>query len=131
MRGLGELTVCYNGACPVCRAEIEHYRRRAPADADLRFLDVAAQPEEAARLGLVGDSPLRRLHAVGADGRVVAGVAAFTEVWQRLPGYRWLARLVGRPLPRRLAEMGYERIAAPLLFRLHLRRQRHAGSGRG
>jgi predicted DCC family thiol-disulfide oxidoreductase YuxK len=131
MAEAGELTVCYNGACPVCRAEIEHYRRRAPQGAALVFLDVAADPGAAARLGLAGDRPFRRLHAIDAHGRILSGVAAFAQVWERLPGYRWLARLVGRPLPRRLAGFAYERLAAPLLYRLHLRRERRRRSGRG
>ena len=131
MDGVRELTVCYNGACPVCRAEIDHYSHVAPADAGLTFLDVAADPAAAARLGLDGDRPFRRLHAVDAQGRIVGGVTAFVQVWQRLPAYRWLARLVDRPLAGRIAAFAYERIAAPVLFRLHRRRQRRATSRRG
>jgi predicted DCC family thiol-disulfide oxidoreductase YuxK len=131
MDGMSEITVCYNGACPVCRAEIEHYRRCAPSDARLTLLDVAADPVAAARLGLAGDRPFRRLHAIDAQGRIVGGVAAFAQVWRRLPGYRFLARLVDKPLARNLAAFAYERVAAPLLFYLHQRRQRRTGSGRG
>lgn len=131
MSDSGELTVCYNGACPVCRAEIDHYRGRAPDTAGLRFLDVAADPVGAARLGLSGDRPFRRLHTVDATGRIAGGVAAFAEVWRRLPGYRWLARFTDHRLSRGVAEFAYERLAAPLLFRLHQRRQRRADSGGG
>ncbi len=131
MADSGELTVCYNGACPICRAEIDHYRALAPEDADLRFLDVAADPGGAARLGLVGDRPLRRIHAVDSGGRIAGGVAAFAQIWQRLPRYRWLARLVRRPGLHALTSFAYERMAAPTLFRLHRWRQRRARSGGG
>lgn len=118
------IVVCYNGACPVCRAEIEHYRGRAADGSGLTFLDVAADPVAAARLGLAGDRPFRRLHTVDSSGKVVGGITAFAQVWERLPGYGWLAATVGHPIPRTMAEFCYERLAAPLLFRLHLRRQR-------
>ena len=127
-----EITVCYNGACPVCRAEIGHYRRMAPENAGLVFLDVAANPEGAARLGLVGDLPFRRLHAVDRQGRIVGGVDAFAQVWRRLPGYAWLARLLSWRPARAIASSAYDRVAAPVLFAWHRRRERRAAvSGRG
>lgn len=119
------VTVCYNGSCPVCRAEIGHYQ--GIAGADLAWRDVAADPGFAARHGLEGDAPFRRLHALAADGRLLAGLDAFAAVWDRLPRYRPLARLVRLPLVRPAAEILYERVAAPLLFALHRRRQARGG----
>jgi predicted DCC family thiol-disulfide oxidoreductase YuxK len=116
------LVVCYNGSCPVCRTEIEHYRQLDSGNDTLAFLDVTADPAAAARHALVGDTPLRRLHAVAADGRLLAGLDAFIAIWERLPRYRWLARLVQRSGVRPAAGWAYERIAAPLLFALHRRR---------
>lgn len=118
------ITVCYNGSCPVCRAEIDHYRGQADPASGLAWLDAAADPAAAARHGLAGDDPFRRLHAVTADGRVLAGMEAFAAVWDRLPRYRWLARLVRRPALRHAAEVLYERAAAPVLFAMHRRRER-------
>jgi predicted DCC family thiol-disulfide oxidoreductase YuxK len=116
------LVVCYNGSCPVCRTEIEHYRQLDAGNNTLAFLDVTADPAAAARHALVGDTPLRRLHAVAADGRLLAGLDAFIAIWERLPRYRSLARLVQRSGVRPAAGWVYERIAAPLLFALHRRR---------
>ena len=119
------VTVCYNGSCPVCRAEIGHYQ--GIAGADLAWRDVAADPGFAARYGLEGDAPLRRLHAVTPDGRLLAGLDAFAAVWERLPRYRLLARIVCLPLVRPLAGLIYERVAAPILFATHRRRQARGG----
>lgn len=122
----GPLTVCYNGTCPVCRAEIDHYRARSMPGDGLAFRDVAAQAGDELHPALAGDAGFRRLHALTADDRLLAGIDAFIAVWERLPRYRWLARLARwRPM-RRLAGALYERAAAPLLFRLHQRRQRAA-----
>ena len=118
MPGPQSLTVCYNGACPVCRAEIEHYRRAAGDGSALRFLDVAADAAAAARHGLTGDTAYRRLHTIAPDGSVLAGIPAFVAVWERLPRYRWLARAMAWPLLRACAAWGYERLAAPALFRV-------------
>jgi predicted DCC family thiol-disulfide oxidoreductase YuxK len=126
--GRDTLTVCYNGACPVCRAEIDHYRTLTkPAD-QLIYRNVAAAPAEDLDPRLKGDTGFRRLHALTADGRLFAGIDAFIAVWERLPRYRWLARLARRGPVRRIAGFLYERAAAPLLFRLHQRRQRSAAA---
>lgn len=124
------LAVWYNGACPVCRAEIAHYRALTGPDDRLAYHDVAAAPAGSLDPRLGGDSGFRRLHALTADGRLLAGIDAFIAVWERLPRYRWLARLVRRRQVRGIAGFLYERAAAPLLFRLHQRRQRSAASAR-
>src|SRR3954452_17956606 len=76
-----------------------------------------------------GDKGFRRLHAVDATGSVTSGIAAFTALWQRVPGYAWLAILMAVRLVRHLAGGLYERIAAPLLYGLHVRRQRRRSGG--
>jgi len=50
---------------------------------------------------------LARLHVATRDGRILSGAAAFTEVWQALPGWRWLARLARLPGIPWLMEAGY------------------------
>jgi predicted DCC family thiol-disulfide oxidoreductase YuxK len=112
--------VLYNDTCPVCRFEIEAYRRRAQAEGlPIRF-DALDRAED---WGLTPDQAARRLH-VGHDGRVFAGMAAFRVLWAQMPRWRWLARVSGLPVIRPLAELIYDRVAAPILYRAHLRRQR-------
>ena len=88
-----DLTVYYDGACPLCRREIAHYRGRAGAER-VRFVDLAGP----GRLDLGPDLDLAaaraRFHVREADGRLVSGAAAFARLWRRFPGWRWLARLV-------------------------------------
>jgi predicted DCC family thiol-disulfide oxidoreductase YuxK len=112
--------VLYNDTCPVCAFEIGHYRRGAARDGlALRFDPIA----RAADWGLAPDAAARRLH-VRQDGRVLAGFAAFRALWAAMPGWRWLAWLTGLPVIRPLAAGVYDRLAAPLLYRAHLRRLR-------
>jgi predicted DCC family thiol-disulfide oxidoreductase YuxK len=121
-----DIRVLYNEACPICRAEIAHYRARAAASgAPLRFEDL-----DTADLGawtLSPDQAMRRMHAMLPDGSVVSGVEAFALIWERLPRYGWLARLVRLPGVRGLAALAYDRLAAPWLYRRHLRRMALAG----
>lgn len=97
--------VYFDGACPLCRAEIGYYRGADRGDA-LCFVDVS---EAGAELpdGVTRDGALARFHVRAADGRVLSGAAAFVEVWSRLPGWRWAARLAKLPGALALLEFAY------------------------
>jgi predicted DCC family thiol-disulfide oxidoreductase YuxK len=89
-----ELTTFYDGGCPLCSKEIAHYRKMDRAGR-IRWIDITAEPQALAAAGLDQQTAMRRLHVRDADGRLVEGVPAFVEIWQRLPGYKLLARVVG------------------------------------
>ena len=113
-----ETRVLYNHTCPVCRFEIDGYRRRAMADGlPIRFDNL----DNAADWGLTPDHAARELH-VWQDGRVLHGIDAFRALWSAMPRWRWLARITGWPGLYRLSAWLYGRVAAPLLYRAHLRR---------
>ena len=75
--------------------------------------------------GLSRDDAARRLHVV-CDGKLITGLDAFIEIWACLPGFHWLARVAQLPVLRPLLAWGYDRIAAPVLYGLHLRRERRS-----
>jgi predicted DCC family thiol-disulfide oxidoreductase YuxK len=117
--------ILYNGQCPVCSAEIAHYRRAADiSGADLHFVDLNSAP--LSDWGIDADQAARRLHA-RADGQIVSGLPAFVMLWQALPRWHWLARLVMLPGLRHVAGSLYDRVAAPILYRRHLARQKPRG----
>jgi predicted DCC family thiol-disulfide oxidoreductase YuxK len=98
------LTVYYDGACPLCRVEIAHYRRQQGADA-IRFVDVA--DPTACGPGLSHEQALARFHVRDAEGQLLSGAAAFVGLWQHLPRWRWLGRVAALPPVLALLELGY------------------------
>lgn len=113
--------ILYNGRCPICAAEIAHYRTAAQqAGAPLSFTDL--HDTDLAGWGLTADQAKRRLHA-RQRGQIISGFPAFLIVWRELPRLRWLARLFSVPGLHFAADLGYNWLAAPLLYRLHKRRE--------
>lgn len=119
------LTVLYDGACPLCRREMQHMRRLSDrqGDAGICFADIA---EEGTALphGTTRPQLLARFHVVRDDGSVLDGAAAFVEMWSRLPGWRWAARVARWPGMLPLLELAYRGFLRlrPALQRLAARR---------
>jgi len=110
--------VIYNANCPVCSWEIDHYAVYADTAAlPIRFDGLS----EAGRFGLTPDQAARRLNVLH-KGQILSGIPAFLVLWQQMPRYRGLAVVVGLPGIRQIAAFVYDHIAAPLLYRAHLRR---------
>ncbi|MCE2907723.1 MAG: demethoxyubiquinone hydroxylase family protein [Burkholderiaceae bacterium] len=100
------LTVLYDGGCPLCRREIAHVQglSQRQGDAGLCFVDISADAacDAAERAAL-----LARFHVQRGDGTRLDGAAAFVAMWQRLPGWRWLARAARLPGALPLLEAAY------------------------
>jgi predicted DCC family thiol-disulfide oxidoreductase YuxK len=91
-------TVYFDGACPVCRPEIAHYRRQRGAEA-IAWVDASCCDETALGPGVDRAVLLSRFHVREADGSLASGAAAFVAIWRRLPAFAWLATLASiRPV---------------------------------
>ena len=85
--------VFYDGACPLCRREIQHYRHLDRTQR-LCWVDISREATRLGRYGLTVEQAMRRFHVLDGHGRWRTGVAAFVELWSHLPYYRRLASLV-------------------------------------
>ena len=102
-------TVFYDGACPLCRREIAHYRRLRGAERVLwidemagpklvvldtmnLWIDIARADAPLATYGLSRELAMARLHVRDTAGHWQTGAFGFAELWSHLPVYRWLAR---------------------------------------
>lgn len=112
--------VLYNETCPICRFEVDSYRRRTDAAGGHVAYDGL---DQAADWGLSPDQAARRFHVM-QDGRLLSGMPAFRVLWRNMPHLRWLAWVTGLPVIAPMTAAVYDHILAPLLYRAHLRRQR-------
>jgi predicted DCC family thiol-disulfide oxidoreductase YuxK len=101
----GGPTIYFDGSCPLCSAEIDHYASRDGGD-KLGFVDVSASGVE---LGsdLSSSEAMRRFHVRRADGTLLSGARAFIAVWEALPGWQWPARIAKVPSVTAVIEISY------------------------
>ena len=117
------LTVFHDGSCPLCRMEIDHYRRQAGAER-IAFIDVSDATVDPGP-DLPRSKAMGRFHVRLPTGELRSGAAAFVEIWRVLPRWRPLAVAAGLPGATPALDVGY-RLFSP--FRPMLARViRHIG----
>ena len=120
-----KLTVLYNDKCPVCSFEIEHYRGLSlKRDLPLAFEKISEEGDVLKATGLTSDAAKQRLHVRMPSGEVKVGVDAFLALWQQMPVYRLLGKLVALPGLYHLSVWIYDRVLAPMLYAWDQRRMR-------
>jgi len=81
--------------------------RRQPGAGAVQWVDVARCDAPVLGTGLSREAAMARLHVRRADGSLVSGALAFTELWRALPRWAWAGRLLGRGPGLWLLEAGY------------------------
>lgn len=105
------VTVFYDGGCPLCSREINHYRRLAKSP-PIHWIDVTQEGEATlGQCGISKNEAIAVFHVLDRNGRLAKGAEAFVLLWQELPYYRRLAALCRalRLLP--LMQWAYARFA--------------------
>lgn len=115
--------VLYNETCPICSREVDHYARMSEESALPITYKGITNPATLADWGITAENAARRFH-VRKGGLLYGGIPAFIVLWQEIPQMRWLARLISTPGIHWVACKLYDHAAAPLLYHLHVRRQR-------
>jgi predicted DCC family thiol-disulfide oxidoreductase YuxK len=99
---MAELTLLYDGGCPLCLREVRFLKQRDqqrhPGAERLTFVDIDAADYDPARHGGISyREAMGRIHAIGADGTVLRDVAVFRQAYA-LIGLGWLYAPTGWPL---------------------------------
>ena len=112
------IQVWFDGSCPLCRTEIAVYRG-LPSTTPVQWLDISNQDTRLPE-GLSRSSLMARFHVLQADGRVLSGARAFVALWQRLPGWKWLAAIARFPGALAAMEAAYRGflMVRPLIQRI-------------
>ena len=109
-----DLTVYFDGSCPLCRREISLYQG-LPTSKSLLWVDVSVPT--ALPSGLTCALAMRRFHVRDAQGQLHSGARAFSVLWRCFSGWRVLGWLTAAPPLSWLAEAAY-RLFLPLRPRL-------------
>jgi len=96
-------TLYYDGACPLCSAEINKLEKFSNESLLLKDIHELDQREVGINKALL----LSRLHLETAQGEWVTGLQANIRAWQHTP-FRALWRMLDWPLVNRVSHWGYE-----------------------
>lgn len=106
MNTLGPVIAYYDALCPMCRREMAHYSKFGEAYIRLEDCNAPELPEDVDR-----EAALAAMHVRLPSGEVVTGVAAFIAIWERLPGWKYLAMLTRPALIRIPLDFIYRKLA--------------------
>lgn len=103
---LQKLTLFYDGACPLCQAEILFLSGRNQAKL-LDFVDIHSEQYDPLTVGVSCEQALAAMYGQYADGTVIHGVSVFPEAYQRtnLPFLAWV---FSRPVLQPILKVGYQ-----------------------
>lgn len=113
--------VYFDGSCPLCTAEINHYASKIGAG-KLHLVDVSAQGVDL-RSDLTVEDAMSRFHVRRANGELLSGAIAFAEIWRIAPGWTWAFRLASIPGVLPIIELSYRGflVVRPTISRLAAR----------
>ncbi len=86
-----ELTLYYDGQCPLCQAEIEFLQTRN-ATGKLAFVDITDKGFESTDHRISCNAAMAQIHGRLASGEVLVGVPVFSKAYAlaNLPVLSWL-----------------------------------------
>jgi len=91
MPQLEKLTLFYDGACPLCQAEILFLSGRNQANL-LDFIDINSAQFDPLKVGVSCEAALAAMYGQYASGQLIQGVSVFPEAYRRanLPRMAWV-----------------------------------------
>jgi predicted DCC family thiol-disulfide oxidoreductase YuxK len=90
-QNLQKLTLFYDGACPLCQAEILFLSGRNQVGL-LNFVDINSKAYDPLKVGVSCEEALAAMYGQYADGTLIHGVTVFPEAYRRaeLPTLAWI-----------------------------------------
>ena len=105
MTQLEKLTLFYDGACPLCQAEILFLSGRNQANL-LDFVDINSDQFDPHKVGVSCEAALAAMYGQFECGKLIQGVAVFPEAYRRANLPRMARFFSSKPL-QPLFKLGY------------------------
>ena len=113
-------TVLFNGDCEICSKEICVYQTYGVNNGlQIDFKDINATDLNS--LGLTRDETSRQLHVI-KNSELFKGVKAFVVLWNEMPRYRILAKILSLPAVSQISQFLYYHVIARYLYWRDIRR---------
>ena len=97
MSQLEKLTLFYDGACPLCQAEILFLSGRNQANL-LDFVDINSDQFDPQKVGVSCEAALAAMYGQFASGKLIQGVSVFPEAYRRANLPRMARLFSSKPL---------------------------------
>jgi predicted DCC family thiol-disulfide oxidoreductase YuxK len=105
MNNLQKLTLFYDAACPLCRAEIQFLSARNQQEL-LAFIDINSERYQPLVVGVSCEQALAAMYGQYADGVLISGVEVFSAAYERA-NLRVLAWIFSRKTLRPMLNASY------------------------
>jgi len=106
---MSQLTLYYDGRCPLCQAEMLYLQHRDRLGL-LNCVDITLNDFDANATGLSCERAMASIHGRMENGEWVTGIAVFAAAYERV-GLRRMAWLLSRPSLQPVLGWGYARFA--------------------
>ena len=103
-----KIKVFFNNSCNICKMEIDHYKKHS--DQNLEWVDITNNQEAVSLTSKSSAELLRRLHVID-NGKVIGGAKAFIILWNSMPKFKLLGKILSLPILYHLFYLSYEVVA--------------------
>jgi len=100
--------VYFNNSCKICRTEINLYKKQNIKD--IEWVDITDNETAEIETQKDAKSLLRRLH-IKDGANIIEGAEAFLLIWKNIPKYRFLYKILKKPIIFNIFSFFYEIVA--------------------
>ena len=98
----------FNNSCKICRTEINLYKKQKIKN--IEWVDIADNETAEIETQKDAKSLLRRLHIKDGEN-IIEGAEAFLLIWKNIPKYRFLYKILKKPIIFNIFSFFYEIVA--------------------
>ena len=102
------MKVYFNNSCKICKAEIDLYKKQKINDID--WVDITDNESAEKETSKDSKQLLRRLHIKDGEN-IIEGAEAFLLIWKNIPKYRFLYKVLKKPIIFNIFSFFYEIVA--------------------